>query len=133
MTFDGRFYASIRGAGGKTTVSGIEYLETAANGGFNTIAHEFAHQVHTTAMTTGEQRAIRTLYERAVDEGRTLDYYAAANEFEYFAQGYEAFVSAYKRPGAGITARHTRSELAARDPHLYSFFLNLQVPQHPER
>src|SRR6185369_9949820 len=37
-TFDGRFYASIRGVGGKVTVSGIEYLDQAALGGFNTIA-----------------------------------------------------------------------------------------------
>jgi hypothetical protein len=30
-------------------------------------------------------------------EGRTLDFYAAADEYEYFAQGYEAFVSNFKR------------------------------------
>ncbi|PYT05345.1 MAG: hypothetical protein DMF60_12270, partial [Acidobacteria bacterium] len=40
-TFDGRYYASIRGVGGRVTVSGIEYLDQAARGGFNTIAHEF--------------------------------------------------------------------------------------------
>jgi tetratricopeptide (TPR) repeat protein len=124
-TFDGRYYASIRGVGGKITVSGMEYLETAANGGFNTIAHEFAHQVHTAAMDKRDRKTIHKLYERALRKGSVLDFYAAADEFEYFAQGYEAFVSHYKRPAAGLTARHTRHELSMRDPELYGFLLEL--------
>ena len=124
-TFDGRFYASVRGVGGRTTVSGIEYIDMAARGGFHTIAHEFAHQVHLTAMSKDDTRAIRNLYEQARKGGRMLDYYAGASEYEYFAQGYEAFISDYKRPSAGVTARHTRGELVARDPELYKFILNL--------
>jgi tetratricopeptide (TPR) repeat protein len=124
-TFDGRYYASIRGVGGKITVSGMEYLETAASGGFNTIAHEFAHQVHAVAMNERDRKRIRGLYERAVRKGSALDFYAATDEFEYFAQGYEAFVSQYKRPAAGLTARHTRLELSMRDPKLYKFLLEL--------
>jgi tetratricopeptide (TPR) repeat protein len=122
-TLDGRYYDSIRGVGGKITVSGFEYLETAASGGANTIAHEFAHQVHLTAMSKSELKTIHTLYERARREGRMLDYYAAANELEYFAQGYEAFISDYKRPSAGVTARHTSRELLKRDPDLYGFLV----------
>ena len=122
-TLDGRYYDSIRGVGGRITVSGFEYLETAASGGVNTIAHEFAHQVHLTAMSRGEARTIHKLYERARREGRALDYYAAANELEYFAQGYEAFISDYKRPAAGVTARHTSRELLSRDPELYGFLV----------
>src|SRR4030095_16107127 len=57
-TFDGRYYASLRGVGGKVAVSGIEYLDQAANGGFNTIAHEFAHQVHLVAFGKSETREI---------------------------------------------------------------------------
>jgi len=121
-TFDGRYYASIRGVGGRTTVSGIEYIEIAASGGFNTIAHEFAHQVHMTALGKEDARAIHRLYERALREGRVLDYYAAANEYEYFAQGYEAYVSERKRPSASLTARHSNRELLLRDPELYRFF-----------
>ncbi len=124
-TFDGRYYASIRGVGGRITVSGVEYIEMAARGGFNTIAHEFAHQVHMAAMSKDEQKAIHKLYERARSEGRVLDYYAAANEYEYFAQGYEAFISERKRPSAGVTARHTRNELIERDPELYKFIFKL--------
>jgi tetratricopeptide (TPR) repeat protein len=124
-TLDGRYYASIRGVGGRVTVSGIEYLDQAALGGFNTIAHEFAHQVHIAAMSKSELKEIRRLYEIARREGRTLDYYAAWNEDEYFAQGYEAFISESKRPAAGITGRHTRRELLARDPELYRFLINL--------
>jgi tetratricopeptide (TPR) repeat protein len=124
-TFDGRYYASIRGVGGRVTVSGIEYLDQAARGGFNTIAHEFAHQVHLTAIGKSEGREIRHLYERARREGRTLDYYAAANEYEYFAQGYEAFISERKRPSAGLTGRHTNHELLMSDPELYRFLVRL--------
>ncbi len=124
-TFDGRYYASLRGVGGRVTVSGIEYLDQAALGGFNTIAHEFAHQVHIAALGKSAVREIRSLYDRARLAGRTLDSYAAANEHEYFAQGYEAFISDCKRPSAGVTGRHTRRELAARDPELYRFLVKL--------
>jgi tetratricopeptide (TPR) repeat protein len=124
-TFDGRYYASIRGVGGRIAVSGIEYLDQAARGGFNTIAHEFAHQVHIAALSKSEIKTVRKLYERARKEGRTLDYYSAANEYEYFAQGYEAFISEKKRPALGITARHTRSELLKRDPELHGFLVRL--------
>lgn len=124
-TFDGRYYASIRGVGGRTTVSGIEYIDAAARGGFHTIAHEFAHQVHMAALDKEDVRAIRLLYEAARRTGRALDYYAAENEYEYFAQGYEAFISERKRPSAGVTARHTRGELVERDPELYKFLIKL--------
>ncbi|HXU37072.1 MAG TPA: tetratricopeptide repeat protein [Blastocatellia bacterium] len=124
-TFDGRYYASIRGVGGRIAVTGIEYLDQAARGGFNTIAHEFAHQVHIAGLSKSEVKTIRNLYEQARREGRTLDYYAAANEYEYFAQGYEAFISMRKRPSAGVTARHTSQELFAKDPQLYRLLMKL--------
>jgi len=128
-TFDGRYYASIRGVGGRIAVTGIEYLDQAARGGFNTIAHEFAHQVHIAALSKSEVKTIRNLYEHARRERRTLDYYAAANEYEYFAQGYEAFISLRKRPSAGVTARHTSQELLAKDPELYRLLMKLSGRQ----
>src|SRR5215470_12824177 len=74
-------------------------------------------------MGSGERETIRRLYLFARRSGRALDYYAASDEYEYFAQGYEAFVSTFKRPGTGLTARHTRRELSTRDPGLYSFLV----------
>lgn len=124
-TVDGRYYASIRGVGGRITVSGLEYIGLASHGGFNTIAHEFAHQVHLTAMDKNEVKAIRKLYESAMREDRALDYYAETDEYEYFAQGYEAFIADMKRPATGATARHTKRELMMRDPELYRFIEGL--------
>jgi Tfp pilus assembly protein PilF len=125
MTFDGRYYASVRGVGGLVTVSGVEYLDVAMRGGFNTIAHEFAHQVHTSALPSETCERIKKLYQRALKDGLVLDYYAASNEWEYFAQGYEAYVSDFKRPNAGVTARHTRDELQQQDPELFNLFEEL--------
>lgn len=124
-TFDGRYYGSIRGVGGRITLCGIEKLEEAERGGFNAIAHEFAHQVQMVALSEKERSQIRRLYKAAVNEGRTLDYYAAENELEYFAVGWEAYVSEVKRPSEGITSRHTRNELKQRDPGLYAFIVEL--------
>jgi tetratricopeptide (TPR) repeat protein len=124
-TLDGRYYASIRGVGGRITVSGLEYIGLASHAGFNTIAHEFAHQVHLTAMDKNEVKTIRKLYDNAMREDRALDYYAETDEYEYFAQGYEAFIAEMKRPATGATARHTKRELMARDPELYHFIEGL--------
>jgi tetratricopeptide (TPR) repeat protein len=124
-TMDGRYYASIRGVGGRITVSGLEYIGLASRAGFNTIAHEFAHQVHLTAMDKNEVKTIRKLYENAMREDRALDYYAETDEYEYFAQGYEAFIADVKRPATGATARHTKGELMMRDPALYRFIEGL--------
>lgn len=124
-TADGRYYASIRGVGGRITVSGLEYIGLASRAGFNTIAHEFAHQVHLTALDKSEVKTIRRLYENAMREDRALDYYAETDEYEYFAQGYEAFIADLKRPATGATARHTKRELEMRDPELYRFLEGL--------
>lgn len=125
MTFDGRYYASVRGVGGLVTVSGVEYLDVSMRGGFNTIAHEFAHQIHTSALSPELCDRIKKLYQRALRAGRVLDYYASSNEWEYFAQGYEAYISEFKRPNAGVTARHTKEELRQLDPDLYNLFEEL--------
>lgn len=129
MTFDGRYYASVRGVGGLVTVSGVEYLDVSMRGGFNTIAHEFAHQIHTSALSSELCDRIKKLYQRALRAGRVLDYYAASNEWEYFAQGYEAYISEFKRPNAGVTARHTKEELKQLDPDLYNLFEELSGNQ----
>jgi tetratricopeptide (TPR) repeat protein len=124
-TSDGRYFASLRGVGGRVTVSGLEYLDMAAHAGYHTIAHEFAHQVQMIALDRSDLNALHRLYVAAVRDNRALDYYAASDELEYFAQGYEAYVSLVKRPATGMTARHTRDELKARDPELYRFIEGL--------
>jgi len=120
-TFDGRCYDAVRGAAGQFAVSGVETLWPATRLGFNVIAHEFAHQIHRYALGGEDQSEISRLYERAKKEGRCLDYYAAENEQEYFAQGYEAFVSPFKRPTSSETSKNTRADLEEKDPDFYGF------------
>ncbi len=124
-TFDGRVWDDVRGIGGLRAATGIEALDEAAHFGFDTFAHEVAHQVHFFTFSPLERARIRALYKQAVREKRCLDYYAASNEAEYFGQGVEAFVSFAKRPGSEVTHGHTRWELKRVDPKLYSFIEGL--------
>jgi cytochrome c-type biogenesis protein CcmH/NrfG len=120
-TFDGRHYQHLRGVGGLAAATGVEKLREAAAFGFHTFAHEFAHQVHDAGFSEEQRAEVERLYARALAEGRCLDWYAASNVYEYFAQGYEAFVSLAKRGCLKDTERHTRDELEARDPALAAF------------
>jgi hypothetical protein len=124
-TFDGRVWDDVRGVGGIQAATGIEALDDAANFGFDTLAHEVAHQVHLNAFSPLQRARIRALYQRALAAGRCLDYYAASNEAEYFGQGIEAFVSLGKRPGGETTHGHTRFELYAVDRDLHDFILTV--------
>jgi hypothetical protein len=118
-TFDGRVWDDVRGVGGIQAATGIEALDDAAAFGFDTLAHEVAHQVHYFALTPLQRARIRALYHAAVANGRCLDYYAATNEAEYFGQGVEAFATLAKRPGGETTHGHTRFELLRVDPELH--------------
>jgi hypothetical protein len=120
-TFDGRAYEHLRGVGGLSAATGVEKLREASGFGFHTFAHEFAHQVHAWGLPPALRTEVEALYARARGEGRCLDWYAASNVEEYFAQGYEAFVSHAKRGCLKDTERHTRAELASRDPDLHRF------------
>ena len=122
-TFDGRLYEHLRGVGGKAAATGSEKLREAAEFGFNTFAHEFAHQMLEHAFPKDLAAEVKSLYATARTENRFLDYYAASNVDEYFAQGYEALVSQAKRGCLKETQRHTRAELASKDPALFEFLL----------
>jgi hypothetical protein len=124
-TFDGRVWDDVRGVGGLRAATGIEALDEAATFGFDTFAHEVAHQVHFFTFSPLERARLRSLYKLALAEGRCLDYYAASNEAEYFGQGVEAFVSLAKRPGSETTHGHTRWELMRVDRDLYDFIAEL--------
>jgi hypothetical protein len=131
-TVDGRAYRGLRGVGGRNAATGLEALFTAAAFRYDTFAHEFAHQVHRVALTDEERAVIHRLYLAARAEHRCLDFYAASNEFEYFAQGYEAFLSVVKSPFAHYLRRHTRGELRDRDPALFRMIGRLTGTPDPD-
>jgi tetratricopeptide (TPR) repeat protein len=124
-TFDGRVWDDVRGVGGMQAATGIEALDEASTFGFDTFAHEVAHQVHFFTFSPLQRAKVRSLYRTAMKERRCLDYYAASNEAEYFGQGVEAFVSLAKRPGGETTHGHTRFELLRIDPKLHAFIATL--------
>jgi tetratricopeptide (TPR) repeat protein len=124
-TFDGRVWDDVRGIGGLKAATGIEALDDAAQFGFDTLAHEIAHQVHYYAIPYRDRVRIRQLYKSAMAAGRCLDYYAASNEAEYFGQGVEAFACLAKRPGGETTHGHTRFELMRVDPELHELIADL--------
>ena len=129
-TFDGRVWDDVRGIGGLSAATGIEALDEAAQFGFDTLAHELAHQVHYFALRPVDRAKITELYKKARREGRCLDYYAASDEAEYFGQGVEAFHSLGKRPGGETTHGPTRFELLRVDPDLHGFVAEV-VDQDP--
>lgn len=130
VTVDGRRYRQLRGVGGRHAATGIEKLREAAELGFNVYAHEFAHQLHRFALPPARVTEVSALYRAAERRGRFLDWYAASNEDEYFAQGYEAFVSHAKRGCLKETQHHTRADLARVDPALHAFFLEILDLEH---
>jgi tetratricopeptide (TPR) repeat protein len=123
LTFDGRCYDHVRGVGGLSAATGVEKLDEGADLAFQTLAHELAHQVLSYALPAELAARVKVLYAAAAAEGRFLDYYAASNVDEYFAQGYEALVSHVKRGCLKETQRHTRAELRTRDPALFAFLM----------
>ncbi len=131
-TPDGRWYGGLRGVGGRVAATGIEAVREAADLRYHTFAHELAHQVHIYALGPERQARIRELYVRAKKENRCLDYYAASNDREYFAQGYEAFVSVVKSPFLPALRRHTRAELRERDPALFRFLAEITGTPDPD-
>ena len=76
-----------------------------------------------------DKKTLNNIYKQAKAADKCLDCYAALNEWEYFAQWYEAFCSVYKPhvlmiynddylQGGGS---HTRFTLKRKDPALYEF------------
>lgn len=124
-TFDGRSWDDVRGIGGLSAATGIEALDEAHGGGFQTLVHELAHQVHHFSLRPEQKNEIRELYQAADRGDLFLDYYAASNEAEYFAQGVEAYFSYLKSAGQPLTHGHTHFELLRRDPRLAAFIARI--------
>ncbi len=98
----------------------------------NQMAHENGHSVHE-MFDKKDMKTLTRLYNKASREGRVLDYYAAANKYEYFAQGCDAMASVYKPHKDIITNNplaHTVYELMDRDPDLYKFIKTVLKKYH---
>ena len=89
-------------------------------GGFNVAGHELGHMIYT-HLPDNLKIELSNLFVEAKKNNRTLDYYSASNINEYFAQGYEAFISSTKRPREPLFFCHTNQELLLKDPKLYKF------------
>ena len=89
----------------------------------NSVAHEIAHTLHD-MFNEEDFKTVEKLYQKAIEEGRIMDYYAETNAHEYFAQGCDAFISHYK-PHKQILINnplaHTVYELMDKDPDLFKF------------
>ena len=126
-TFDNRQWMDIRGVGSGAT--GIEYLERGAHWERNVLAHEYAHLYHGRILTDRENRRIRALYHAAMENNRTLDYYASNNESEFFAQGYAGFLSEKKVHPLNHKSMNTREYIRQKDPAYYDFLDSLLQKQ----
>ena len=89
----------------------------------NSVAHEIAHTLHD-VFDEGDFNTVEKLYQKAIEEGRIMDFYAETNAHEYFAQGFDAYISPYK-PHKYILMNnplaHTVYELMDKDPDLFKF------------
>lgn len=122
-TFDNRQWMDIRGVGSGAT--GIEYVERGAHLERNVLLHEYTHLVHGRVFSDEESRRVRALYYAAMENARTLDYYASNNESEFLAQAYPAFLSPVKVHALNHKAFNTRSDLEAKDPDTFDFVASL--------
>lgn len=123
-TRDLRLLDDMKGISGYHMTCSMEELRDVKYLRANVVAHELAHQVHM-VFSPAQCAELKRLFLNARREDRTLDWYANTNEHEYFAQGYEAFVSEAKLPDQKDAAGHTREELRERDPDLFRFIEGL--------
>lgn len=121
---DGRFVDTVDGVNsGRSIVISKWNL----NRPDNVSAHEFNHAFLANVMAEDDKEKLTSLYENAKKENRLLDYYAARNRAEYFAQGYESYVKNYKSQnimvdnGDYYRADSTKVHLKHKDPDLYNF------------
>jgi len=94
---DSRLWDDVRGAGGYHTVTGIEDVERTIFKSYNTVLHELTHQVHG-ILTEPEKQRIENAYRAAKAQEAAgvktfLTDYASSNEWEYFAEGVNAYYS----------------------------------------
>jgi tetratricopeptide (TPR) repeat protein len=120
VSYDGRLWDDVRGAGGFHTVTGIEDVEATIDGGYNTVLHELTHQVHR-LFTPEENRIIRDAYRQAKKKEAAgkkvfLSSYQGSSEWEYFAEGANAYFT--EKRDDYDTREIRRDRLDKMDPHL---------------
>lgn len=144
-TFDGRDWATVRGAGGMNTPDGnfsISIAEenltqakdvvSAYPATYSIGTHEFAHGLELKGVSSAERDKIKALYaaHNARDPGNKkgtwTDTYASSNELEYFAQSTTAF---FGRNQMG-TNHNGRAWLQENDPDMYQFLVQLYAMKH---
>jgi len=144
-TFDGRDWASVRGAGGMNTPDGnfsISIAEenlTQAKGvvsaypsTYSIGTHELAHGLELKGLPEAARDKIKALYAAhdKRDHGNAkdtwTDTYASSNELEYFAQSTTAF---FGRNEMGKN-HNGREWLEKNDPDMYQFLLALYTVKH---
>lgn len=139
-------------------VTGVERLELAARGEYNTVGHELLHLLHF-AFEDLEQRALRQPYQRPLlaelakvpgqirrlyreavarrNDQRPLDGYSAVDEYEFFAQGamsYLALSDDGPMQASKLEARNPRLwRLVSRLVTLLSDFPEEATPPDPQR
>jgi hypothetical protein len=124
---DGRLWDDVRGAGGNPVVVDFEEMNTVVFGNYNTSVHEMTHQFHAAA-PAAVGNCVAALYAQAAASNNFPDYYAAYNEWEYFAQGVAYYSVPVSSPvGFGLT----RQWLVDNDPDLYSFLQTLEAATTP--
>ncbi len=124
-SFDLRLWDDIRGRGGFDSATGIEDLQGAYFLDFNTLTHEFTHQVHQYGLTKEQQDKIKELFNNAKKINNFMDYYSASNEYEYFAQGVEAYNSPQGKLTLKATAKNTRELLLKTDKPLFDYIVQV--------
>ncbi len=150
-TEDGSLYDSMRGVALPNGYAVTAHANIRPDG-TNDFAHEFFHHIHDDVLKLRAERdysnetawsdqvetvqkRIDSLYRSAVDESRTMDYYAATEDSEYMAQGNSAYdvrfihhadlMSYAFSDGYHDHLSNIRSKLMRRDRPLYDFLESL--------
>jgi tetratricopeptide (TPR) repeat protein len=118
--YDSRLWDDVRGAGGYSTVTGVEDVERTIFDRYDTVLHELTHQVHG-VLPADDARAIQEHYRRAKERDDStrngfLSRYAGGSVWEYFAEGANARCS--PRRDAYDPREEVLERLDAMDPDL---------------
>lgn len=97
ISYDSRLWDDVRGAGGYHMITGIEDVERSIYHKYDTVLHEFAHQVHGTFPTEDWLR-VEAAYKAAkanedADRKTFISRYQGSSVWEYFAEGINAYFS----------------------------------------